>query len=113
MDLVKHYPAADPNDALIGTLDEVIRCARPIHFQGNDETYRYWGNGSGFIAVRDDTWMLFTTSHVVKGQSPASLCVLPTDAADRWLFLRRWVRTESRLDGDTDLADVVCFTIDL
>jgi hypothetical protein len=114
MDLVKHYPTSDPSDRLIGTLDDVVRCARPVHFEMADDTFRYAGNGSAFVASRDETWMLFTASHVLRNEPVQSLRVLPTDTASRWLppFKSR-VRTASLLEGDTDLAGVACLTINL
>jgi hypothetical protein len=112
MDLVKRYPAGAPPAQHGVTLDDIYRCARPIHFELDDETCKYSGNGSSFIAVVDQTWILFTAAHVINDADPASLRVLPTDGSRRWLNLKRRVRAASLIDGDTDLADVMCFTID-
>jgi hypothetical protein len=113
MDLVKHYPATDPRDPRVGTLDDVSRCARPILFETEDERFKYAGNGSSFVAVRDETWMLFTASHVIGTADPHSVRVLPTDTARRWLRFNRRARVTSLLEGDPDLADVACLTIDV
>jgi len=113
MDLVRRYPAFAPSDGHVVTLDDVDRCARPIHFELEDEVFRYAGNGSSFVAVRDQTWVLFTAAHVVGNANVASVRVLPTDGSRRWLRFERRSRVTSLIEGDTDLADVTCLTIDM
>lgn len=112
MDLFRRYPAFGPSDGHVVTPDDVNRCARPIHFELEDEVFQYAGNGSSFVAVKDETWMLFTAAHVLGNASAGSVRVLPTDGSRRWLRFVRRSRATSLIEGDTDLGDVTCLTID-
>jgi len=112
VDLVRRYPAAPASTQNAVTLDDIYACARPMHFELDDETFRYAGNGSCFIGMVDDTWILMTAAHVIRSAHPGSVRVLPTDGSRRWLHLERVARATSMLDGDSDLADAVCFAID-
>lgn len=110
MEFVSRHPAISARNGC--TYDDVVRRARPVHFELDDEVYRYGGNGTSLVAVMDDAWMLLTADHVLKNAAVRSIFVLPTDRSRRRLRFERRVRVTSRIDGDTDLADVACLKID-
>lgn len=93
------------------TIADLIRCVRPVVFEGEFEEYPYMGQGTCFLARINDELFVVSASHVVGGAAAETLRIFPNDQSDVSVPLDRRCGVREGVKVEDDYADVVCFRI--
>jgi len=57
-------------------LEDAPHCSVPLIFDSNDDTFRYWFNGTGFLVALKSKLFLITARHCLRDKDPGSLRIL-------------------------------------